>query len=92
MSVKKRIAVWAVCTAIVLAASYTGISCVATLCRAETQPHLMAGTVQYDFIGYYMMAAVMGGICVLCIVAVIVLMIVMRGSIRKDSSVKREDS
>lgn len=44
---------------------YNAISCFVTLYKAGHQPYLMAGTVQFDFQGYYMMAAMHVGICLL---------------------------
>lgn len=41
------------------------ISCFVTLYKAGHQPYLMAGTVRFDFQGYYMMAAMHVGICLL---------------------------
>lgn len=36
-----------------------------TLYKAGHQPYLMAGAVRFDFQGYYMMAAMHAGICLL---------------------------
>ena len=36
-----------------------------TMYKAGHQPYLMAGTVRFDFQGYYMMAAMHVGICLL---------------------------
>ena len=44
---------------------YNAISCFVTLYKAGHQPYLMAGTVRFDFQGYYMMAAMHVGICLL---------------------------
>ena len=41
------------------------ISCFVTLYKAGHQPYLMAGTVRFDFQGYYMMATMHAGICLL---------------------------
>lgn len=41
------------------------ISCFVTLYKAGHQPYLMAGAVRFDFQGYYMMAAMHAGICLL---------------------------
>ena len=44
---------------------YNAISCFVTLYKAGHQPYLMAGAVRFDFQGYYMMAAMHVGICLL---------------------------
>lgn len=44
---------------------YNAISCFVTLYKAGHQPYLMAGAVRFDFQGYYMMAAMHAGICLL---------------------------
>ena len=57
-----------VCAAAGLYGLYNAISCVVTLYKAGHQPYLMAGTVRFDFQGYYMMAAMHAAICVLLVV------------------------
>lgn len=42
-----------VCAAAGLYGLYNAISCVVTLYKAGHQPYLMAGTVRFDFQGYY---------------------------------------
>ena len=54
-----------VCAAAGLYGLYNAISCFVTLYKAGHQPYLMAGTVRFDFQGYYMMAAMHVGICLL---------------------------
>lgn len=54
-----------VCAAAGLYGLYNAISCFVTLYKAGHQPYLMAGTVRFDFQGYYMMAAMHIGICLL---------------------------
>lgn len=54
-----------VCAAAGLYGLYNAISCFATLYKAGHQPYLMAGAVRFDFQGYYMMAAMHAGICLL---------------------------
>lgn len=51
-----------VCAAAGLYGLYNAISCFVTLYKAG---YLMAGTVRFDFQGYYMMAAMHAGICLL---------------------------
>lgn len=50
-----------VCAAAGLYSLYNAIS----LYKAGHQPYLMAGAVRFDFQGYYMMAAMHVGICLL---------------------------
>ncbi len=54
-----------VCAAAGLYGLYNVISCFVTLYKAGHQPYLMAGAVRFDFQGYYMMAAMHVGICLL---------------------------
>jgi hypothetical protein len=54
-----------VCAAAGLYGLYNAISCFVTLYKAGHQPYLMAGAVRFDFQGYYMMAAMHVGICLL---------------------------
>lgn len=56
-----------VCAAAAAAALYNGIACGVTLYKAGGQPYLMAGTVRFDFMGYYMMSAMHGAICLLLV-------------------------
>lgn len=51
-----------VCAAAGLYGLYNAISC---LYKAGHQPYLMAGVVRFNFQGYYMMAAMHAGICLL---------------------------
>lgn len=48
---------------------YTGISCMATLHKANTQLYLMSGTIRFDFMGYYMMAVINGAVCAVSVFA-----------------------
>ncbi len=43
---------------------YNGISCLAALYKADKQPYLLSGMERFDFMGYYMMAAMHGAICI----------------------------
>ena len=52
-----------VCAAAGLYGLYNAISCFVTLYKAGHQPYLMAGTVRFDFQGYYMMACFWGCWC-----------------------------
>lgn len=54
-----------VCTPEKIEQAFNAISCFVTLYKAGHQPYLMAGAVRFDFQGYYMMAAMHVGICLL---------------------------
>lgn len=53
---------------------YHGTCCVVTLCRAGRQPYLLSGAERFDFMGYYMMAAMHGGMC-MALAAVLILLV-----------------
>ena len=52
---------------------YNGTSCVAALHKAGKQPYLLSGTERFDFVGYHMMAAMYGVICIAITVMLILL-------------------
>ena len=52
---------------------YNGASCLVTLYKAGNQPYLLSGTERFDFIGYHMMAAMHGAICIVPAVTLILL-------------------
>ena len=62
---------------------YNGISCFMTLYKACTQPYLLAGTVRLNFMGYYMMAAVYGGLCVGLTMLIVLLLLRKRLKLKK---------
>ena len=62
---------------------YNGISCFMTLYKACTQPYLLAGTVRLNFMGYYMMAAVYGGLCVVLLLFIVFLLLRKRFKLKK---------
>lgn len=57
---------------------YNGISCLVTLYKAGNQPYLLSGTERFDFMGYHMMAAMHGAICIVLAVILILLVRWMR--------------
>ena len=57
---------------------YNGISCLVTLYKAGNQPYLLSGTERCDFMGYHMMAAMHGAICIALSVILILLVRWMR--------------
>lgn len=52
---------------------YNGASCLVTLYKAGNQPYLLSGTERFDFMGYHMMAAMHGAICIALAVTLILL-------------------
>lgn len=52
---------------------YNGASCLVTLYKAGNQPYLLLGTERFDFMGYHMMAAMHGAICIVLAVILILL-------------------
>ncbi len=52
---------------------YNGASCLVTLYKAGNQPYLLSGTERFDFMGYHMMAAMHGTICIVLAVTLILL-------------------
>ena len=54
---------------------YNGASCLVTLYKAGNQPYLLSGTERFDFMGYHMMAALHG---LLCIVLAVTLLLLIR--------------
>ena len=57
---------------------YNGISCLVTLYKAGNQPYLLSGTARFDFMGYHMMAAMHGAICIVFVVILFLLVKWMR--------------
>lgn len=62
-----------ICTALGAYCLYNGISCLAALYKAGKQPYLLLGPARFDFMGYHMMAALHGVICVALAVMFILL-------------------
>ena len=52
---------------------YNGIACAAVLYKAGGQPYLLSGAERFDFMGYYMMAALHGAICAFLVVILVLL-------------------
>lgn len=52
---------------------YNGASCLVTLYKAGNQPYLLSRTERFDFMGYHMMAAMHGAICIVLAVTLILL-------------------
>ena len=71
--IKNRIVRWVIYAVLGTLCLYNGISCVAALHKAGKQPYLLSGTERFDFVGYYMMAAMYGVICIAITVMLILL-------------------
>ena len=57
---------------------YNGASCLVTLYKAGNQPYLLSETERFDFMGYHMMAAMHGAICIALAVILFLLVRWMR--------------
>lgn len=53
---------------------FSGISCIATLHKAITQPYLVSDGIRFNFMGYYMMAAMNGLVCIIFILTFVLLL------------------
>lgn len=78
MFIKHKTLTWILFIALSLLILYTGISCIAMLCKADTQPYLMSGAVRYDFMGYYILSACSGTVCLLSAAALLLILITMK--------------
>ncbi len=65
---KHKITCLATCIALGAVCLYHGMSCMITLGKAYKQPYLLSGSDRFAFTGFYMMAAMHGGVCILLIV------------------------
>ncbi len=83
-----RVCLVIVYTALGFGILYNGISCFMTLYKACTQPHLLAGTMRFDFMGYYMTAAVHGGLCVGLTMLIVLLLLRKRLKLKKTGRIK----
>lgn len=66
---------------------YNGITCAAVLYKAGGQPYLLSGAERFDFMGYYMMAALHGAICAFLVV---ILVLLVRRRRRREGGDGRE--
>jgi len=65
LKTKSRILRILVCAAAGVLCLYSGAACAAALYKAHGQPYLLAGAERFDLMGYYMVAAMWGAVCVL---------------------------
>lgn len=63
LKMKSRVLRMLVCAAAGALCLYSGAACDATLYKAHGQPYLLAGAERFDFMGYYMVAALWGVVC-----------------------------
>lgn len=66
---------------------YNGIACAAVLYKAGGQPYLLSGAERFDFMGYYIMAAIHG---VICAALVVILVLLVRGRRKRKGRDGRE--
>lgn len=66
---------------------YNGIACAAVLYKAGGQPYLLSGAERFDFMGYYIMAALHG---VICAAPVVILVLLVRGRRKREGGDGRE--
>lgn len=71
LKMKSRVLRMLVCAAAGVLCLYSGAACAAALYKAHGQPYLLAGTERFDFMGYYMVAAMWGTVCVLLVVCLV---------------------
>lgn len=84
---KNKFVRWVIYAVLGVFSLYSGIACAAVLYKAGGQPCLLAGTERFDFMGYYIMAALHGVICAFLIV---ILVLLARGRRRREGGDGRE--
>lgn len=84
---KNKFVRWVIYAVLGVFSLYNGIACAAVLYKAGGQPCLLAGTERFDFMGYYIMAALHG---VICAALVVILVLLVRGRRRREGRDGRE--
>ena len=78
MFLKNKFVRTGVIAALSLIFLYSGISCAAVLHKAITQPYLLGASGRVDFLGYYMMAMLMGAVCLAALAVLAFLFVQIR--------------
>lgn len=84
---KNKFVRWVIYAVLGVFSLYNGIACTAVLYKAGGQPCLLAGTERFDFMGYYIMAALHG---VICAALVVILVLLVRGRRKRKGRDGRE--
>lgn len=84
---KNKFVRWVIYAVLGVFSLYNGIACAAVLYKAGGQPYLLSGAERFDFMGYYIMAALHG---VICAFLVVILVLLVRGRRRRVGGDGRE--
>ena len=84
---KNKFVRWVIYAVLGVFSLYNGIACAAVLYKAGGQPYLLSGAERFDFMGYYIMAALHG---VICAFLVVILVLLVRGRRRREGRDGRE--